>query len=81
MFRQCLLIALGIMLTSCSTSKQNYSGSYVGGDESVLIQLQIVESNDGRIDGSVAVSQFDYEAGKLKQTTKAVSGVRRVSGV
>lgn len=77
MFRQFLPVSLGVMLAACGISESDYSGSYVGGDQTALIQLQIVESGSGNIYGSVTASLLDYDAGKLKQTTKAITGVRR----
>lgn len=77
MFRQFFPVAFGLMLAGCGISEPDYSGSYVGGDENALIQLQIVEADGGNITGSVTASLLDYNAGKLKQTTKAVTGVRR----
>lgn len=49
----------------------------MGGDQTALIQLQIVEGDGGNVNGSVTASLLDYNAGKLKQTTKAITGVRR----
>lgn len=77
MFRQFFPVAFGVMLAGCGISEPNYSGSYVGGDQTALIQLQIVEIDGGNINGSVTASLLDYDAGKLKQTTKAITGVRR----
>lgn len=77
MFRQIFPVALSLMLAGCGISESDYSGSYVGGDQTALIQLQIVESDGGNINGSVTASLLDYGAGKLKQTTKAITGVRR----
>ena len=77
MFRQFFPVAFGVMLAGCGLSEPDYSGSYVGGDENALIQLQIVEANGGNISGSVTASLLDYSAGKLKQTTKAITGIRR----
>ncbi|MGV7119428.1 hypothetical protein [Sphingopyxis sp. DBS4] len=77
MFRQFFPVAFGLMLAGCGISEPDYSGSYVGGDENALIQLQIVEASGGNINGSVTASLLDYNAGKLKQTTKAITGVRR----
>jgi len=76
MFRQFFPFAFGVMLAGCSIAEPDYSGSYVGGDQTALIQLQIVEGDSGNINGSVTASLLDYEAGKLKQTTKAITGVR-----
>lgn len=77
MFRQFFPVVFGVMLAGCGLSEQDYSGSYVGGDDNALIQLQIVEASGGNINGSVTASLLDYNAGKLKQTTKAITGVRR----
>ena len=77
MFRQFFPVALGVMLAGCSLSEPNYSGSYVGGTENALVQLQIVESDGGNINGSATASMLDYREGKLKQTTKAITGIRR----
>ena len=77
MLRQIFTVAFGMMLAGCGISEPDYSGSYVGGDDTALIQLQIVEADDGNINGSVTASLLDYNAGKLKQTTKAITGVRR----
>lgn len=77
MLRQILPIALGSMLIGCAASEPDYSGSYVGGDQTALIQLQIVEGEGGNINGSVSVSGLDYSAGRLKQTTKAITGLRK----
>lgn len=77
MFRQLLPIAFGVMLAGCGISEPDYSGSYVGGDQTALIQLQIVEGGSGNINGSVTASLLDYDAGKLKQTTKAITGIRK----
>lgn len=77
MFRQFFSVVFGVMLAGCGLSEPDYSGSYVGGDDTALIQLQIVEADGGNINGSVTASLLDYNAGKLKQTTKAITGVRR----
>ncbi|RYG55202.1 MAG: hypothetical protein EON56_06010 [Alphaproteobacteria bacterium] len=39
--------------------------------------MQIVEGDGGNINGSVTASLLDYNAGKLQQTTKAITGIRR----
>ncbi len=77
MFRQFLPVAFGVLLAGCGISEPDFSGSYVGGDQTALIQLQIVEGDGGNINGSVTASLLDYNAGQLKQTTKAITGVRR----
>lgn len=77
MRRHLLPLALCIGLAGCAAAEPDYSGSYVGGDDTALIQLQIVESDGGDIKGSVSVSAPDYEAGDIASTTKAISGVRR----
>ena len=77
MLRLCLPMFAGALLAGCGASEPDYSGSYVGGDQTAIIQLQLVEGESGKIDGSVSVSSVDYEAGKLEQTTKAISGVRK----
>ncbi len=77
MFRQFFPVLFSVMLAGCGILEPDYSGSYVGGDENALIQLQIVEAEGGNIKGSMTASLLDYKAGKLKQTTKAITGVRR----
>lgn len=76
MLKGMLPLSFSILLAGCSVSEADYSGSYVGGDDAAVIQLQLVEGQNGKIDGSISVSTIDYQAGKLKQTTKAISGVR-----
>lgn len=76
MIRQLFPVVFGVMLAGCGVSEPNYSGSYVGGDETSLIQLQIVEGGSGNINGSITASLLDYGAGGLSQTTKAITGVR-----
>lgn len=63
-------------LAACGGPKDNYSGAFVGGDETALLQLHIVEGDGGQISGNLAVSQLDYEAGKVKLTTRPITGVR-----
>jgi len=77
MFRRFFPVLFGAMLAGCGLSEPDYSGAYVGGDQTALIQLQIVEGDSGNINGSVTTSLLDYAAGDLNQTTKAISGVRR----
>ncbi len=77
MFKHILQMAACSTLSACTVPKTDYTGSYVGGDATTLIQLQIVEGENGQISGSVAASELDYTAGNLKQTTKAITGIRR----
>lgn len=38
--------------------------------------MHIVEADSGQITGNLAVSQLDYGAGKVKLTTRPITGVR-----
>ena len=77
MLRQFLPMALCPMVFGCALSEPNYTGSYVGGDQSALIQLQIVEGDGGNLNGSFAVSTIDYKARKLKQSVMPITGIRK----
>lgn len=63
-------------LAACGAPKSDYSGAYVGGDQTALMQLHIVEGDGGQITGNLAISQLDYAEGKVKLTTRPFSGVR-----
>jgi hypothetical protein len=63
-------------LSACDSASSDYSGSYVGGDELVIMQLNIVDGEGGRISGNLAVSALDYSAGKVKLTTRPINGIR-----
>lgn len=72
-------LLLFVALPGCGATKDDYSGAYVGGDNSALIQMRLVEGDDGQITGNLAVSQLDYHDLKVKLTTRSVSGVRNGS--
>lgn len=63
-------------LSACDSLRTDYSGSYVGGDEQVIMQLNIVDGEKGQISGNLAISELDYSEGKVKLTTRPVTGVR-----
>lgn len=77
MVRRILLASIILALGACSSPSDDISGAYVGGDETALLQLHIVEGEDGAITGNIAVSQLNYQEGKVELTTKAINGVRR----
>lgn len=74
--RRLVPLLLITALPGCGATKDNYSGAYVGGDNSALIQMRLVEGDDGQITGNLAVSELDYHDLKVKLTTRAVSGIR-----
>jgi hypothetical protein len=63
-------------LSACSVASDDFSGSYVGGDGTAVLQLQIVEGDAGQINGSLAVTHWDREAEEMKLINRTVSGVR-----
>jgi hypothetical protein len=75
MWRRIIALSAIAMLAGCGGSS-GYTGSYVGGDDTAIIQLDLVESGEGQLNGTIAVSELDYEAGRLKTTVKPVTGVR-----
>jgi hypothetical protein len=75
MQRHFIAVSVCALLMGCSVSS-GYTGSYVGGDETALVHLDLVESGEGQLNGTIAVSEIDYEAGRLKTTTKPITGVR-----
>lgn len=77
MIRRIVLASIIAALGACSSPRDDISGAYVGGDETALLQLHIVEGEDGTITGNIAVSQLNYQEGKVELTTKAINGVRR----
>lgn len=68
------MLAACALIASCNDGTSSYTGSYVGGDNSALIQLELVDSGDGQLNGTIAVSQLDFEAGKLETTVKSITG-------
>lgn len=70
----CALSTVGLIV-GCSGSS-GYTGSYLGGDEVTVIQLDLVESGEAQLNGSIVVSELDYAAGRVKMTTKPITGVR-----
>ncbi len=75
MQRHFLALSVSALLMGCNVSS-GYTGSYVGGDETALVHLDLVESGEGQLNGTIAVSALDYAAGELKTTIKPVTGVR-----
>ena len=76
MIRRFLTLFSVAALAACGAPKSDYSGAYVGGDQTALMQLHIVEGGGGQITGNLAISQLDYAAGKVKLTTRPITGVR-----
>lgn len=76
MIRRLVPLLLAVCLAACGATKDNYSGAYVGGDASTLLQLHIVESGDGQITGNLVISTLDYRARKLKHLARRITGVR-----
>lgn len=76
MKRKMFMLAVCALVASCDGASSSYTGSYVGGDNSALIQLELVDSGEGQLNGTMAVSQLDYEAGKLETTIKPITGVQ-----
>lgn len=70
-----LSILATILLMGCGESS-DFTGSFVGGDETAIIQLQLVESENETLKGTIAISEPDYDAGKLKTIIKPVSGTK-----
>lgn len=68
-----LACGLALLLSGCSGS--NLTGTYVGGDQTTAIKLDLVEQEDGKLSGGVAVAQPDYEHNEVKVTSKVMSGV------
>lgn len=65
----------GMLLSGCNFGTE-YTGSYVGGDETAVILLSLVEGDDYRINATMSVSEPDYAAGKLKAKTVGLTGIR-----
>ncbi len=76
MFKPFAFMAAIATLSACDSPRTDYSGSYVGGDEQVIMQLNIVDGKEGQISGNLAVSALNYSEGKLKLTTRPISGIR-----
>ena len=76
MLRRIAFVAAIATLSACNGPGADYSGSYVGGDDQALMQLNIVDTGEGQISGSLAISTLDYSAGKVKLMSLPVSGVR-----
>lgn len=64
------------MLAACDGPSETHSGLYAGGDQTALLQLNVLEGGDGQITGSIAVSELDYSAGQMKLTTRPITGTR-----
>lgn len=76
MIRPFAFVAAIAALSACDSPGTDYSGSYVGGDDLVIMQLNIVDGKEGQISGSLAVSALDYSEGKVRLTTRPISGIR-----
>ncbi len=76
MKRKMFMLTACALIASCDGASSSYTGSYVGGDNSALIQLELVDSGEGQLNGTMAVSQLDFEAGKLETTVKSVTGAK-----
>lgn len=63
------------LVAGCSQSTA-YSGSYVGGDDSALFQLNIVEGENSQLTGGLAISTLDYKHGKVQTQNIGLTGVR-----
>ena len=66
-------LSIAVALAGCGTS--NLSGTYVGGDDTGAIVLDLVESKAGQINGSIAVAEANYEKGRVEINSNVVSGV------
>ena len=61
MFIRLVSLSVAVALAGCGAS--NLSGTYVGGDETVAVVLDLVESKAGQFNGSIAVAEANYEKG------------------
>lgn len=77
MLRPIAFVAALAALSACGGSSPDYSGSYVGGDEQVLMQFNIEAASDGQISGDLAVASLDFAADKVAFHHFPVSGVRK----
>ena len=68
-----ITIAFVVMLSGCSEA--NLTGTYVGGSETEAYVLEMVQLEGGKVEGSVAVAEADYENGKVKISSRAFAGV------
>lgn len=75
MLRNFTLFAIAATLVGCSANS-DYTGSYVGGDETGLIKLTIVEADDQRVNATLSIAKLNYEAGKIDTTTGGLTGIR-----
>lgn len=67
-----LLIMLLLSLSACN--KSDSTGTYVGGNHFATIILDIIEADNGKIDGSLGVAYFDQKSGEMKVASKVISG-------
>jgi hypothetical protein len=80
MLRKISFLMAVSLLGGCDVGS-NYTGSYVGGDDTGIIHLNLVEADDKRINATVSVSQLDYDAGKLKAKTVGMTGIRDADAI
>ncbi len=69
------LLMVATLLSGCDLGT-SYTGTYVGGDDTGIMKLNLVEADDNRINATMSVSQLDYDAGKLTAKTVGLTGIR-----
>jgi len=62
-----------ILLFGCS--QPSATGTFVTGDTSSVVKVELVETADGNLNGSVSVAQIDFANDEVKITSKSISGV------
>jgi len=70
-----MLKGFGLVAAAIVASGASSTGTYVGGDASSAILLQVVETGEGRIQGGLTITTMDKPSGRIRAESLPVNGV------
>jgi hypothetical protein len=70
-----LITLIGTLLLSACAASPSYTGTYVAGDDTELVHLNMVETSNNQINATLTVTALDYGAGELKTQIVGFSGI------
>lgn len=73
MKNQLLMLLSSISLVACS--QPSATGTFVAGDTSTVVKVELVETENGKLNGSVSVAQIDFANDRVEITSKSITGV------
>lgn len=68
-----LMLLSTLFLVGCS--QPSATGTFVAGDTSTVVKIELVETEDSKLNGSVSVAQIDFENDQVEITSKSITGV------